>query len=405
MSEATTPIAEHLKILQEKHDNLPRIMKEVDIDCWVIFARETSTTPDSSMRFVTGSDVVLASAFIFALQPDNSLKKFALVANFDAETERKKGIWDEVIGYERGLKTHLQAKIDELKAKKIGLNYSMDNYAADGLTHGMWLFLRELIPSHTSKFTSAQKIVNAIRSNKSKTELDLIRKACEITIEINQSISSRLKIGQNELEIQKMFHDEVDKKGLGFSWQKIGNPAIDISPKEYGHVLPQATNFVKNNCTLHNDFGVLFHGYGSDLQRMWFFGEKKEVPEELKHGLDTIVNGIQLGAKAIKPGIPGHEVDKIVRDYQISRGYKEFMHGLGHQVGIMAHDGGGGLFPQWDRYKDLPNMLLEEGQVYTIEPSLRTKNYGSVSLEEMIVVTKDGCEFLVPPTNDFIYIS
>ena len=88
------------------------------------------------------------------------------------------------------------------------------------------------------------------------------------------------------------------------------------------------------------------------------------------------MNGIQFGADAIKPGIQGFEVDKIVRDYQISRGYDEFMHGLGHQVGIMAHDGGGGLFPQWERYRDLPNMLLEVGQIYTIEPSLRTKNYG-----------------------------
>ncbi len=86
------------------------------------------------------------------------------------------------------------------------------------------------------------------------------------------------------------------------------------------------------------------------------------------------------------------------------RGYDEFMHGLGHQVGIMAHDGGGGLFPLWERYRDLPKMLLEVGQVYTIEPSLKTNNYGSVSLEEMVVVTEDGCEFLVPPAKDFIYI-
>jgi len=137
---------------------------------------------------------------------------------------------------------------------------------------------------------------------------------------------------------------------------------------------------------------------------MWYFGKKEDVPEELTHALETIVNGIQLGADAIKPGISGYVVDKIVREYQISRGYKEFMHGLGHQVGIMAHDGGGGLFPRWERYRDLPNMLLEEGQVYTIEPSLSTKNHGGVALEEMIVITEDGCEFLVPPAKDFIYV-
>ncbi len=80
------------------------------------------------------------------------------------------------------------------------------------------------------------------------------------------------------------------------------------------------------------------------------------------------------------------------------------MHGLGHQVGIMAHDGGGGMFPKWERYGELPYIKLEKGQVFTIEPSLSTKNYGWVALEEMIVITEDGCDFLVPPAKDFIYI-
>ena len=404
MSEARTPRDEHLKIISEKHENLPQIMKNAGIDCWMIFARETSTTPDSVMQFVVGSDIVLSSAFIFSLQQKNILKKYALVANFDADAEKSKGIWDEVIGYEKGLKNHLQEKLQSLNPQRIGLNYSIDDYSADGLTHGMYLQLQEIIPTYQTKFTSARKIVNAIRSKKSITEIALIRKACEITMEINRNMTKKLKIGQNELEIQHMFHEEVEKRGLGFSWQKIGNPAVDVSPKAFGHVLPQSKSIIKKGVALHNDFGILYHGYGSDLQRMWYFGKKEDVPEELTHALETIVNGIQLGADAIKPGISGYVVDKIVREYQISRGYKEFMHGLGHQVGIMAHDGGGGLFPRWERYRDLPNMLLEEGQVYTIEPSLSTKNHGGVALEEMIVITEDGCEFLVPPAKDFIYV-
>jgi len=404
MSEAPTPIEEHLQIIQEKHVKLPQIMKTTGIDCWMIFVRETATTPDSSMQFVIGGDIVLASAFIFALQPDNSLKKFALVANFDAATEEKKGIWDEVIGYEKGIKSHLKSKMDEINPKKIGLNYSLDDFSSDGLSHGMFLLLNQLIPEYTAKFTSAQSIVNSIRSNKSKTEIALIRKACEITEDINRKITKQLKVGLNELEIQKMFHSEIQKRGLGFSWQRIGNPMVDVSPKEFGHVLPQADRKISKGCTLHNDFGILYHGYGSDLQRMWYFGKKQKVPEELRHALDTIINGIQLAADNIKPGIPGFKIDKLVRDYQISRGYSEYIHGLGHQVGIMAHDGGTGLFPLWERYGDTPKHLLEVGQVFTIEPSLKTKNYGSVSLEEMIVVTEDSCEYLVPPAKDFIYI-
>jgi Xaa-Pro aminopeptidase len=405
MSEATTPIEEHLKIIGEKHNALPNIMKDVGIDCWVIFARETISSPDPSMHFVVGNDVVLASAFIFALKSNKTLKKYALVANFDASTEEKKGIWDEVIGYEKGIKSHLKQKLDILKPERIGLNYSIDDFSADGLSHGMYLQLGSIIPEYKKKFTSAQEIVNAIRSIKSKTEIELIRKACEITENINEVITRKLEIGLNEVQIQKLFHQEVRKRGLGYSWQQNGNPAVDVSPKQFGHGFPQADRVITKGCTLHNDFGVLYHGYGSDLQRMWYFGSKEEVPDELNHALETIIQGIQLAAKKIKPGIPGYEIDSIVRQYQISRGYNEFKHGLGHQVGIMAHDGGGMLGPLWERYGDIPKKNIEAGQVYTLEPSLITENYGSVSLEEMIVVTERGCEFLVPPVKDFIYIN
>ncbi len=299
MSESRTPWTLHIQIINEKHGELPKIMIKEGIDCWIIFVRETSTTPDSSMQFVVGGDVVLSSAFIFALQADNSLRKIALVANFDANAEREKGIWDQVIGYEKGITSDLQSIMTEISPQNIGLNYSTQNYASDGLTHGMFLKLNELLPSYSSKFCSAQEIVNAIRSKKTITEINLIQKACEITIEINESITKKLKIGQNESEIQKMFHEEVGKRGLGFSWQQVGNPAIDVSPKEFGHALPKSTNIIKEGDTLHNDFGVLYKGYASDLQRMWFFGKKQSVPEELRHGLDTIVKGIQLAADNI----------------------------------------------------------------------------------------------------------
>ena len=173
MSESNTPRELHLKIIEEKHRMLPTIMKRVEIDCWIIFARETSTTPDSSMQFVVGSDVVLSSAFIFSLQKDNTLKKQAIVANFDADAEKSKGIWDNVIGYEKGIKAHLQEKLRSLNPQRIGLNYSIDDYSADGLTHGMYLQLQEIIPEYQNRFTSARRIVNAIRSNKSATEIGL----------------------------------------------------------------------------------------------------------------------------------------------------------------------------------------------------------------------------------------
>ncbi|MBN2356481.1 M24 family metallopeptidase, partial [candidate division KSB1 bacterium] len=77
---------------------------------------------------------------------------------------------------------------------------------------------------------------------------------------------------------------------------------------------------------------------------------------------------------------------------------------LGHQVGRSAHDGAGLLCPQWERYKNLPFLKVEAGQVYTIEPRLTVAGYGIVTMEEIVIVTETGCEFLSEPQKKLIVI-
>lgn len=393
------------KIILEKHAQLPQLLQNLGIDCWIIFVRETGTNPDAAMEYVVGNDVVGKSAFIFSLKA-NKLKKISIVANFDANTEREKGIWDEVIGYLNGFKDYLVKKIQEINPNKIALNFSTEDPTSDGLTHGMFLLLKQYLHNFEDRFISAQNIISAIQGIKTPTEIKLIRKACQITEDINKNMTSILQIGQSETEIQKKFQLEVAKHQVGYSWQKDQNPAIDCSvEKEYGHVFPSPKNLTKKGLALHNDFGIRYHGYCSDLQRMWFFGSKDELPEELRRGLNTIVKAIEMAAEAIKPGKLGYEIDKVSRDYVISQGYEEFKHALGHQVGLRAHDGGNLIGPLWERYGSSPKQPLQIGQVFTLEPSLKTQNHGMIAMEEMIVVTETGCDFLVPPKKDFIFVT
>ena len=264
----------------------------------------------------------------------------------------------------------------------------------------------DIVKDYSDKFISAEKIIRAIRGRKTTVELKYITRACKITEEINKEMLNYLKPGLSEKEIQKEFHKLMTKHKVGHAWEKHQNPACDAGPhKEFGHVSPQNNIYTNKGHTFHNDFGVKYKGYCSDLQRMWFFGKKKDVPEELRYAFDTVSKAIQLAVKKIKPGIEGWKIDKIAREFVVSRGYNEYMHSLGHPVGIKAHDAGGLLGPLWERYGNLPKSLLEEGQVYTIEPSLKTENYGWVALEEMIIVTKEGYQFIVDPVKDFIYVT
>jgi Xaa-Pro aminopeptidase len=404
MSEAELSSKMKLEIIKEKHNQIYNILTENSIDCWLIFARETETTPDSIMELVVGNAIVLQSAFIFTINK-NKLKKIAIVGNFDANAEKEKQIWDEVIGYTLGINEILRKTIERLNPKMIALDYSKNDVSADGLSYGMYLILGEILQKFKDRFVSAETIIRALRGRKTKKELAYIKKACIITEQINQRITPLLKVGLSELEIQKMYYDLIEECNVGYAWQKHQNPMCDAGPdKEFGHVTPQPNIYTKQGHTLHNDFGIKYHDYCSDLQRMWFFGKNKEVPKELQHAIETIVQAIKLAADSIKPGLQGWKIDILIRDFIKKRGYEEFKHGLGHQVGLKAHDGGVFMGPLWERYGESPRLPLQEGQVFTIEPSIKTENFGMVALEEMIVITKHGCEFLVPPLKDFIYV-
>jgi Xaa-Pro aminopeptidase len=266
----------------------------------------------------------------------------------------------------------------------------------------MYMIITEILEGYQEKFTSAATIIQKLRGRKSQTEIELVTKACELTKEIYKKITAKIKIGMNEVEIQKMFHDEMDQLKVIESWQRNSCPAVDAGPdKEIGHAGPQPDIKVKKGQTIHFDFGIKLHGYCSDIQRMYFFGEEKEIPEELIHGFETVHGAITRAAEFIKPGVKGFEVDKIARDYVIERGYEEYGHALGHQVGTRAHDGATLLGPLWERYGDIPKGTVEENMIYTLELNVKTKNYGYVSLEEDIVITKEGCRFLIPRQEKF----
>ena len=402
MSESKIPRDLHLQIANEKHDLLPAIMKEQDIDCWIIFARSTAAIPDPIMELVVVGDIVWKAAFIFSLK-NGKFNKTAIVGNHDVIAEEEKGIWDEVLGYKEGISELFKQFMDDLNPKKIAIDYSTDDVTSDGLTYGMYMILSDILVDHKKKFLSAENIIQKLRGRKSKTEIELITKSCEMTKGIYERIGSQVKVGMAETDVQKMFHDEVDKLGVVTAWQAHSCPAVDAGPdKEIGHAGPKPDIKIKAGHTLHYDFGVKLQGYCSDIQRMYFFGKEEDIPEELIHAFETVHGAITRAAEFIKPGVKGYEVDKIARDYVIERGYEEYEHALGHQVGTKTHDGGTLLGPLWERYRDIPKGQVEENMIYTLELNVKTKNYGYVSLEEDIVVTKEGCKFLIPRQEKFI---
>jgi Xaa-Pro aminopeptidase len=156
---------------------------------------------------------------------------------------------------------------------------------------------------------------------------------------------------------------------------------------------------------VHIDLGVQQEGYCSDMQRMWYVRRPGEdaPPPIVQRAFAVVLQAIDAGAAALKPGVRGWEIDEIAREVIVDAGYEEYKHAFGHGLGRACHDGGTLLGPRWPRYGATPDGIVEVGNVYTLELGIITKA-GYVGLEEDVLVTEDGCVFLTKQQRELMMI-
>src|SRR6266849_6684658 len=102
-------------LVHEKANQAQALLSETDLDCWLIFARETSVRPDPGVELVVGSDVTWNSAFLFGRGPSTNSgatgQRIAIVGRYDAPEIRAGGVFSEVIGYDEGISAPLLAML------------------------------------------------------------------------------------------------------------------------------------------------------------------------------------------------------------------------------------------------------------------------------------------------------
>jgi Xaa-Pro aminopeptidase len=391
-------------LIQEKVRQAVGILQENDVDCWITFVRESGIVHDPMLDFLIQADVTWHSAFIIT----KSGESYAIVGQMDTPTIEDLGVYAYVEGYVEGIKEPLTNTIKKVDPSSIALNYSTGSEIADGLTHGMYLTLHEFLSEigYADKIVSAEKIASSLKARKTDYELERMTRAIEHTLDIIELATSFIQPGKTEKEIAEFMIQEVEKRNLDFAWEKSHCPAVFTGPETAEAHYKPTDRKVDPGHVLNMDFGVKFEDYCSDIQRTFYILEKGEsqAPEEVQKGFGTIVTAIELARQAIKPGIQGVEIDRIAREHIVAEGYDEFPHGLGHQVGRFAHDGTALLGPPWEKYAQKPFQPLEEGMVFTIEPRLKVPGRGVVTIEEMVVITGDGAQFLAEPQKELILI-
>jgi Xaa-Pro aminopeptidase len=380
------------------------ILKEFDIDCWITFTRESAINGDPTLPFLVPADLTWHSALIVTKAGDTR----AIVGQYDKKMVEDSGAYSTVIGYIEGIKKPLSEYLRTLNPASIAVNYSKESEIADGLTHGMYLALLEILAeiNFQDRLVSAEKIISALRQRKTKIELHHVKEAIRQTENIFAKVAKFIRPGMTEEQIAQYMRNEVKNAGLELAWDPQVCPAVFSGPDTAGAHYNPTKRKVKPGHILNMDFGVKVHHYCSDLQRTMYIlrpGETK-APPEVQQGFDTIVESIERSRLAMKPGVRGIEIDSICRNVLKKNGYAEFPHALGHQVGRHAHDGTALLGPAWEKYAQKPYQPLEEGMIFTLEPRLTVQGYGVATIENMVLVTSTGAEYLSTPQKKLILI-
>lgn len=390
-------------IQHEKIAQAVAILQEKDIDCWMTFVRETSHNADPALPLVVPFNLTWHSAMIIT----KSGYKVAIAGRYEVVNFERMGGWDEIVSYDQSIQPKLVEVLDRLNPRQIAINYSESDTAADGLSHGMYLTLQRYLAGKPYTLISAEDVLNPLRGRKTAGEIARIRAAVALTDDIINRITAMLKPGLTELQIADFIHAEYRKEGVIPSWDAGYCPTVTCGPESpVGHVAPSDAYVAAAGQLVRIDQGVVLNEYISDIQRVWYLqpAGETEIPAPVQHAFASVRAAIMAAFDALKPGAQGYTVDDAARATIVAAGYPEYQHAVGHGIGRTVHDGATLLGPRWERYGKTPFGLVEIGGCYTLELGVQVPGYGLVSLEEDVVVTENGVEWLGTPQTELIVV-
>jgi Xaa-Pro aminopeptidase len=391
------------ELVEQKVRQAVGILAEKQIDLWLTFVRETSAGGDPVLPLIYGeSGLTWHSALLIT----RGGERVAIVGQYEAHAAQQTEAYNTVIPYDQSIRPALLETIQGLDPGQIAINTSKSDVLADGLTHGMYLTLQEILEGtpYAERLCPAEAVIGALRGRKTAAEIQRIRAAIRTTEEIYQLAFDYAQPGMSERQLGDLLHSQLAERQLEPAWSYEGCPIVNAGPDSpVGHGAPGNLQMQPGQI-LHMDFGVRQDGYCSDIQRVLYFlapGES-QPPAPVLRGFETIIQAIQAVVRAMRPGVRGSEMDAVARALVTGKGYPEYLYATGHQLGRLAHDGGALMGPEWDRYGDSPRQKLEAGQVYTVEPGLMVPGYGYIGIEEDVLVTDTGAEILSRPQTELI---
>ena len=243
-------------------------------------------------------------------------------------------------------------------------------------------WLLPLMDAHAaSGFVLASDVVDDVRSVKDAHEQELMRTASRINDEAMAWLAAQVREGVTEEEIASGLLDEYRRLGAqDHSFTPIVSFGANAADP---HHEPDATVFHKGDMVLF-DVGCKYQWYCSDMTRTFFTAEPTAHQLEI---YDTVRRANEAAEAIVRPGVTFAQIDRAARSVIEDAGYGPyFTHRLGHQIGLVDHEPG-----DVSSAHDEP---VRPGQCFSIEPGIYLPDDIGVRIEDLVIVTEDGCEVI-----------
>ncbi len=243
-----------------------------------------------------------------------------------------------------------------------------------------WEFVLQLQSLSTFiEWVPTMDLVEHLRLRKTRSELDILRRAFEIARKAYRETAESIAAGKSEFELAGILEFELRKAGgEGLSFETI---VASGARSSLPHGLASCKKLSRGELVLI-DFGVRYRNYHSDLTRIHCLS-----PAQRPDVYFIVLEAQQRALEKVRPGILTSEVDDAARQVITKKGYGDYFgHSVGHGLGLEVHEAPA-ISPRRPRE-------LQEGMVFTIEPGIYLPNRYGVRIEDAVVVTRDGYERL-----------
>ena len=241
------------------------------------------------------------------------------------------------------------------------------------------------------KLVPAQGDISGFRAVKEPWEIERMIQAQEITDRAFTEVRKRIREGMTEKELAAELIYCLYKNGAeGLSFA----PIVASGPNgSMPHAVPGERK-IRRGDFITMDFGVIYRGYCSDMTRTVALGS---VTEKMRSVYETVLQAQLAGIAATKAGVTGCDIDGAARKVIADAGYGDFFgHGYGHSLGLEIHES-----PNCNPSNDKP---MPCGAVCSAEPGIYLPDEFGVRIEDVVIVTADGCTDITKSPKELIVL-